>query len=678
MQKLARATGSPKAGRHGAGSTADAAYKRGLAAAADSRWHDAEAAFEQAIGARPDDAVYWLNLAHARVKLGAADAAADAALRGVKLAPTHAVGVSIAIRCLNGAHRYAEAAALAAELDPDKIQDQNLFFAQGEALRLLGRMQEAVGAYMNALRLQPNFMPAHVQLGNVFERLKMHEEARECYLTAILTGGSVAELRSAMTFQAQQACRWDLMQADFDELQAQLARKPERQPVPFHYLTMPSTRLQQLAASRSHARLMFGNVTPLAPPPRREPGRRIRLGYYSSEFQEHATGYLLVELLERHDRQRFEVFAYSYGPPDESAMRQRCRAAVDHFIDVQGLSERGTAERMRADGIDILFDLKGYTLEARNAVFALRPAPVQVNYLGFPGTLGASCYDYIIGDPIVTPVAHADGYDEKIAQMPVCYQPNDRQRPIGRARTRAECGLPETGFIFCSFNASFKIRPEFFALWCRLVAAVDGSVLWLFQTNPQARRNLSLEAERHGVSRDRLVWATQMPLEDHLARLQLADLVLDNLPCNAHTTASDALWAGVPVLTTPGETFASRVAASLVHAAGLPELVARDLEAYESTALALARDPRRLGALRQRLLAARDGCPLFDSARYTRDIEDLYLRMIAQLDAGQPPAHLPASDLPASDLPASDLPAAANPTAVPTGGTPEAAPAAVH
>jgi predicted O-linked N-acetylglucosamine transferase (SPINDLY family) len=364
------------------------------------------------------------------------------------------------------------------------------------------------------------------------------------------------------------------------------------------------------------------------------------VGYLSSDFHEHATAYLISQILEQHDRARFEVSAYSYGIDDASPARRRIELGVERFVEAREMSDRAVAERIRADGIDVLLDLKGYTLGARNGVLAFRPCPIQVNFLGFPGTLGAPFYDYIIGDPNVTPTEHAPDYSEKIAQMPVCYQPNDRSRAIGPRPTRAACGLPERGFVFCSFNVPYKITSEMFDIWCRLLQRVENSVLWLYKASAQARHNLTVEAQRRGVAASRLVWAEPVHQTQHLGRLQLADLFLDTRPVCAHTTASDALWAGVPIITCPGETFVSRVAASILQAADLPELIAPDLARYESQALALAGDSDRMKTLKERLAQSRERCALFDSVRYTRGLEALFTRMHERYRQGLPPAYL--------------------------------------
>ena len=321
---------------------------------------------------------------------------------------------------------------------------------------------------------------------------------------------------------------------------------------------------------------------------------RIRVAYLSADYHSHATSQLAAGLFDTHDKNRFETVAISFGPDDTSAMRGRLMRAFDRFIDVRDKSDGAAAALIREMEIDIAVDLKGFTQDGRPGILALRPAPVQVNYLGHPGTMGARYIDYLIADRRIVPDGHERHYSEKIVYLPDSYQANDRKRRIAeRTPTRADEGLPETGFVFCSFNGSFKITPELFDIWMRLLKAVEGSVLWLLDDNPAAVRNLKREAEARGVSTQRLIFAPRRPVEEHLARHRLADLFLDTLPCNAHTTASDALWAGLPVLTCTGDTFAGRVAASLLSAVGLPELITDSLPSYEALAMKLARDPRR-------------------------------------------------------------------------------------
>ncbi|MBV9523287.1 MAG: hypothetical protein JO010_10870, partial [Alphaproteobacteria bacterium] len=365
---------------------------------------------------------------------------------------------------------------------------------------------------------------------------------------------------------------------------------------------------------------------------------RMRIGYLSADLRNHAVAHLIAGLFEGHDRERFEIHAFSWANDDASEIRRRLERSFEHFHDVRHASDREVAQRMRALEIDIAVDLTGFTENGRHAILAHRPAPIQVNYLGYPGTIGADFIDYIIVDPFVVAADQQQFFAEKLVHLPECYQANDRARPIAAdGVTRAECGLPEKGFVFACFNNPYKLTPPVFDVWMRLLRAVPGAVLWLLQDNDWARANLCREAERRGVCAGRLVFAPILPPAEHLARQRLADLFLDTLPYNAHTTASDALWVGLPVLTCVGRSFAARVAGSLLHAIGLPELVTSTLEDYEALALELARRPDLLNGLRDRLRQNRLTLPLFDTDRFCRHIEDAYRRMWEMWQSGEPP-----------------------------------------
>lgn len=430
------------------------------------------------------------------------------------------------------------------------------------------------------------------------------------------------------TFESRDMCEWSSLTAWREELRAEIARGRTRQVSPFHLLALSGISAaeqragaelwmkdEQAASTADRAALAFEFDTVAQ--------EKIRLGYLSCDFHDHATAHLLVELLEAHDRARFEIFAYSYGPDDGKEMRTRLEATFDHFVDITALSDLDAARAIHGDGIHVLVDLKGYTRGSRTAILLLGPAPVQVNYLGYPGTLGGSICDYIITDRYLTPAASAEDYSECFAYMPHSYQPHGRRARIGKAPTRGEAGLPEQGFVFCCFNQAYKITPEIFDVWCRLLLEVPDSVLWL-RDDEMAKGNLRNQALWRGITADRLVFAGHLPQVEHLGRLQLADLVLDTLPYNAHTTASDALWAGVPIVTCSGDTFPSRVAGSLLHAIGLGELIAADLDGYHDLAHELATAPARLAEVTAKLVVNRLTTSLFDIEAYARDLEALF------------------------------------------------------
>jgi predicted O-linked N-acetylglucosamine transferase (SPINDLY family) len=377
------------------------------------------------------------------------------------------------------------------------------------------------------------------------------------------------------------------------------------------------------------------------------PNAKIRVGYLSGEFRQQATSLLLVGVLEQHDKGAFEIFAIDNGYDDGSDIRRRITGAANGIIDISALSDPQAVDAIRAHRIDILVNLNGYFGEQRTGVFARRAAPVQVNYLGFPGTLGAGFMDYILADQHVLPPEHRQFYNEKVAWLPNCYQANDDRREIStRVFTRAEVGLPVQGFVFCCFNNAYKITPDVFDSWMRILSSVDGSVLWLLEDSAAAVANLRREAQARGVDPARLVFAGRMSPAEHLARHRCADLFLDTLPYNAHTTASDALWAGLPLLTCRGETFAGRVAASLLQNLGVPELIATKRDDYERTAIELAEDFERLLSIREKLSANRLKMPTFNTRRLARDIETAFRKMAERARAGLAPGHItvPAND----------------------------------
>jgi predicted O-linked N-acetylglucosamine transferase (SPINDLY family) len=375
--------------------------------------------------------------------------------------------------------------------------------------------------------------------------------------------------------------------------------------------------------------------------PKRTRREKIRLGYFSADFHNHATSYLMAELFEYHDKDRFELVALSFGPDLQDQMQQRISAAFDKFIDVRKQSDKDVALLSRNLGIDIAIDLKGFTQDSRVGIFAFEAAPIQVNYLGYPGTMGASYFDYLVADKTLIPEGSQIHYSEKIVYLPNSYQVNDTQRRIAdKVFAREELDLPDSGFVFCCFNNNYKITPHTFESWMRILRRVDGSVLWLLEDNPTASTNLRKEAQRRDVNPNRLVFAKRIPLPEHLARHCAADLFVDTLPCNAHTTASDALWAGLPVLTCMGEAFASRVAASLLNAIGLPELITSRQEDYEALAVELATNPERLKSVKAKLEQNRLTTPLFDTKLFTRHIEDAYTQMIERYRADLAPGHV--------------------------------------
>ena len=651
---------------------AGALSDRGNALLVLDRPQEALASYDRALALQPDYAVALYNRGNVLLALERPADALENYDRALGLAPDLIEGHSNRGDALLQLKRPEDALASydgALALRPDFAP---AVFNRGNALLTLGRTEEALVSYDRALELRPDHAEALCNRGNVLQALKRHLDALASYGRAIAQrpdfADALAQRGAALIYLGRfEEAKKDLERAvaldpglrfgkgmllhvrmlccdwtAFDDRSTEVVsavRRGEPSAEPWFFLGISDSAEDQEVCARAYVAEQF----PVPPTPlwhgERYAHDRIRVAYLSTDFREHALAYLTAGLFERHDRKRFETIAISSGSCAPSAMRSRLQAAFEHFIDVRQLGDRGLARLLRELEIDIAVDLNGFTTDARTGVLALRFAPIQVNYLGFPGTMGADYIDYIIGDRFVVPPGDDALYAEKVVRMPDTYQVNDRDRQIaGRTPTRKEAGLPQAGFVFCCFNNSFKITPVVFDAWMRLLHRVEGGVLWLVGGTASVEANLRREAAVHGVDPARLVFAARVRYAEYLARYRLADLFLDTLPYNAHTTASDALWAGLPVLTCTGTTFAGRVAGSLLNAAGLPELVTRSREDYEALALKLATTPAMLSAIRARLADNRLTCPLFDTNRFRRHIESAYTTMWERQQRGEPPA----------------------------------------
>ncbi len=547
--------------------------------------------------------------------------------------------------------------------DPSKSPQ---YKSQGDLYFAQGKFTEAAACYADAIACDPAYAEAYKSWSNVCREQNRLEDAERCLRKAaelkpglrnvqynlgslLLASGRLDEALEAFDKEVrldpthyaalaillhlkQKMCDWRGMSQMIEALRHSLytpTEAPEQTFSPFAFLVLPGpTPAEQRLCAQKWVHLEYsskrtvGAVTQFTH--KRPRNEKIVLGYLSSDFHDHATARLIAELLELHDRNRFSVVAYSYGPDDGSEMRHRLRKSVDYFIDLRNVSDIDSARKIYADRVDILVDLKGHTQNSRSGILAFRPATHQINYLGYPGTMGADFVDFLIADPFVIPREYEQHYTEKILRLPNSYQPNDRKRPRLPAPPRASCHLPDDALVFCCFNQPYKVTPEVFDIWCRLLNEVTGSVLWLYVNSASAETALKREAITRGISPSRLITAAPMRQEQHLARLQCADLFLDTFPCNAHTTCSDALWMGLPVVTCAGETFPSRVAGSLLSALSISELIANNLEDYFQLALGLATNKERLAVIRNKILSNQETAPLFDTPQLARDIENLY------------------------------------------------------
>ena len=506
-----------------------------------------------------------------------------------------------------------------------------------------GRNDEALALLVHAVDLAPDDAAANVNLANGLVQANRLAAGVAHFREALRLEPGNALARRQLLRPLLDLCEWDAVATETDRLVAEWERAPDGAAAglvaPFTSLFLRVPGAFRLAIARRYAARVAAKVAPhaLEPTAPGTGGGRLRIGYVSADFSNHATAHLTAGMFERHDRSRFEMYAYSLGPDDGSEYRRRIAGAFEHFVDVHGEPARAIAGRIARDRIQVLVDLKGYTTASRPEIFALRPAPLQIGYMGFPGTTGAPWIDYVVADRVVLPESDFEVFQERAIWLPASYYVNDDRRALpGPAPAPADCGLPRDALVLCAFNQHAKISGAVFGAWLRVLDAVPGSVLWLLAGPGEAR--LRAAAAAAGIDPERLVFAPRMPMVKHLARHRLARLFLDTDICNAHTTATDALWMGLPVLTLRGASFAGRVAESLLRAVGLPELVAEDLADYERRAVALARSPDRLDALRARLEQERATAPLFDTMRFTRAMEAAFATAWSRHLAGAAPA----------------------------------------
>lgn len=498
------------------------------------------------------------------------------------------------------------------------------------------RFVEAEAACRQALQLAPKLWDAHANLGDILKEVRRYREAADAYAVVAKQAPGIDFILGKLLYARMQCCDW----RDYEALRQAIEQgveKSRRTADPFGYQAIATSPAQLKRCAEQYIQACFPAKTNQRPD--KPATEKIRIGYLSGEFHTQATAILMAGLYEQHDKQRFTLIAIDNGRSDNSPLRQRLEAAFDEWLEIAHMDDTQAAQAIRERQIDILVNLNGYFGKGRQGVFSHRPSPIQVNYLGFPGTLGADYIDYLIADPIVIPPAEQDAYVEKIAWLPRCYQANDHQRPRPEATaTRTELGLANEAFVFCCFNNSYKITPTQFAQWMRILDRVPGSLLWLLEDNADASHNLRQAAQALGIAPQRIVFAPRTDNLAHLARHHAADLFLDTLPYNAHTTAADALWMGLPLLTCCGTTFPGRVATSLLQTLGVNELITQSPADYEELAVALATDQARLTTLRQKINDQRSTSPLFDTPGFARDIEAAYTAMYSRHQHGLPPA----------------------------------------
>jgi protein O-GlcNAc transferase len=619
---------------------ANAWLGRGNALTDLKRYGEALPAFDKALSIIPDLAEAWLGRGNAFADLKRRDEALAAYEKALSIKANLVeawLGRGNVFLDLKNHDEAMTACERALSLRPESAE---AWLGRGNIFAVTMRCQEALAAYDKALAIKPNLAEAWAGRGNMLVELKRHVEALAAYDRALASKPNLLGVQGARLKIKAHLCDWENMADEIARLSASI-RAGKTNPLPFALLLLSESPEDQLLCAES----WVSSVCPPAKDParmtRRHEHGKIRVGYVSTDFYGHAISYLIAEALELHDGNRVEITGISIGRDDNTEIRRRLVRAFDRFLDCRLLSDNDVVRAIRDAEIDILIDLNGFTSNARTGIFAMRAAPVQVNYLGYPGTMGAPYMDYIIGDKVIFRKSDERYYSEKLVRLPFCYQPNDRRREISTRRlSREDAGLPRDGIVFCCFNNSSKILPDVFQCWMRILQRVNGSVLWLLVEDPTARSNLEMQASSCGLGAGRLVFARMTDTSEHLARHRLADLFLDTVPYNAHTTGSDALWAGLPVLTRIGTTFAGRVAASLLEAVGVPDLITHSREEYEELAIELALDRKKLKRVKDKLEKHRSTAPLFDTPLFVRHLEAAYVAMHERYRAGLPADHI--------------------------------------
>jgi predicted O-linked N-acetylglucosamine transferase (SPINDLY family) len=620
---------------------------RGKALAALERHAEALACFDQALALQPGWPLALVNRSGMLLILHRVDEALRNAEDALRLEPKNALALDARGSALRALQRHLAALAC---FDEALMVDPALAIAhynRGMTLIDLERHEPALDSFERTLRISSDCAEAQYGRGIALMRLKRTGEAAEAFSAAVTMA---AAGRRSLPYARGFALYASLQQADWRDYEAQsrevreACMRGEPAAEPFSFLALTASASEQLQCARSYVDQRYPIPSPQLWEGLNYDHSRVRLGYLSGDFGDHPVSYLMAGVFEHHDRSRFEVIGLSPRPPHGGAFAKRVRSALDRCIDVSVYTDHDIAKLIRTLEIDILVDLMGFTRGTRFGVLTHRPAPVQISYLGYPGSMGSRYVDYLLGDSFIVPHALRPLYGEAIVDLPGCFQANDAARHVPVAPARAAAALPADAFVLCCFNTSTKISPAFFDIWCRLLQSVSHGVLWLLAEDNETRANLLREATTRGIPAERLIFARRVAYEDHLARLQVADLFLDTYPFNAGTTASDALRVGVPVLTCAGEAYASRMAGSLLVAAGVPELVTHSLADYEKVALDLARNPAALATIRDKLSAQRER--LFDTARFCRHLEQAYLTMYERVRRGEPPASfaVPAHD----------------------------------
>ncbi len=595
--------------------------------------------FDQAIQLNPSDSQLFFNLGNTLYSLGRIEETIDAYKSAIRIRPTYHEAYNNLGSLLQQTGRLDEAIRAHAQAIQIFSDFAEAHYNMGNAFNKLGQIDNAIISYKRAINIKPHYAQAFHNLAMMYQQISRHPESISAYREALSINPDYASAEIQLLHQQQYICDFTIAEK-LPEAASRLGITTDPVP-PFPALSWVDNAESHLTRTKIWSSHIYKyRPSSLIKRPEKRP-ERLKIGYFSADFHNHATMYLMAGLLREHDRKQFEVYAYSYGLNKSGEWRNRAKRNIDRFFDVTELTDLQVKDLVRGHNLDIAIDLKGHTMHSRSEIFQYRLAPIQINYLGYPGSMGADFIDYIVADPVVIPEHQRQYYSEKIIYLPHTYQPNDNTREIAETNTsRSDAGLPNDAFVFCCFNNSYKITPCEFDIWMRILEKVAGSVLWLLKSNQWAEQTLLKEAQKRGIDPSRLIFAPHLPHKEHLGRHKHADLFIDTFNCNAHTTASDALWGGLPVVTKKGQQFAARVGASLLNAAGLNELITSTEIEYEELILELAANPEKLASIKEKLGENREKKPLFSTSRYTKNFEQGLLEAYTIYSEGQPPKHI--------------------------------------
>ena len=587
-------------------------------------YQKAKSCYENAIQIQPNNAPLHNNLGSVLEELGEHQKAKSCYEKAIQIQPSYLIALNNLGNLLKELGEYQKAKSCYEKIiliQPSHVSAINNL---GNVLGKLEEYKKAISCYDMAIKINPNYFLAHNNKGVILQKLRKFNESLKSYNSAFKINPNYNFLLGKVLYLKSCLSDWKSFDEDLNSLKNKLNNN-EASSLPFATLTLYDLPLLQKKAAEIWIKKTYSNKNKLEPISKYKPNKKIRLGYYSADFYNHATSLLIAYMLELHDKSKFELFGFSFGPDKKDEMRKRVSSSFDHFIDVRLKLDADIVKLSRDFKIDIAIDLKGITTDERFGIFLNRSAPIQVSYLGYPGTSGANFIDYIIADKILIPKENQKFFSEKIIYLPDSYQPNDFTKKISKSVfTREQLGLPKNAFVFCCFNQNYKIAPSIFDIWMKVLKRIEGSVLWLLQDSNEGANNLKKEAENRGVNPDKIIFAKRMTISEHLARHKVADLFIDTFPCNAHTTCSDALWSGLPVITLMGQSFASRVSGSLLNAVGLNELITTTEKDYEDLIVRLATDSKQLKIIKNKLKKNRISQPLFDTKLYTKKIESGY------------------------------------------------------